>query len=180
MPLAVRDSGSGRAVGGSSIVRYPLNFWRIFATILIAAVVGWRVPCRVARLGRRLILLVARELSENAWRIDRRNRRLRAGPRPRGRKTNGSGGSPTPPWLWLLLIGGFALIFWQFVPKTEIQVLYYPWFLSRSTRRQHQERSRSRGPRFAASCAGAAVLQPALADRPRRCGSSTRMLRRKR
>ncbi len=46
-----------------------------------------------------------------------------------GRRTNGSGGSPTPPWLWLLLIGGFALIFWQFVPKTEIQVLYYPWFI---------------------------------------------------
>ena len=45
-----------------------------------------------------------------------------------GRKTNGSGGSPTPPWLWLLLLGGFALIFWQFVPKQEVQVLYYPWF----------------------------------------------------
>ena len=44
------------------------------------------------------------------------------------RKPNGSGGSPTPPWLWLLLLGGFALIFWQFVPKTEVQVLYYPWF----------------------------------------------------
>jgi len=27
------------------------------------------------------------------------------------------------------LIGGFALIFWQFVPKTEFQVLYYPWFI---------------------------------------------------
>jgi cell division protease FtsH len=45
-----------------------------------------------------------------------------------GRKTNGSGGSPTPPWLWLLLLGGFALIFWVFVPKNEVQVLYYPWF----------------------------------------------------
>src|SRR5271165_1095261 len=45
-----------------------------------------------------------------------------------GRKTNGSGGTPTPPWLWLLLLGGFALIFWQFVPKTEVQVLFYPWF----------------------------------------------------
>jgi len=50
-------------------------------------------------------------------------------PPPSGRRTNGSGGSPTPPWLWLLLIGGFALIFWQFVPKTEFQVLYYPWFI---------------------------------------------------
>jgi cell division protease FtsH len=50
-------------------------------------------------------------------------------PPPSGRRTNGTGGSPTPPWLWLLLIGGFALIFWQFVPKTEFQVLYYPWFI---------------------------------------------------
>ena len=46
-----------------------------------------------------------------------------------GRKPNGSGGSPTPPWLWLLVIGLLALIFWQFVPKTEVQVLYHPWFI---------------------------------------------------
>jgi len=45
------------------------------------------------------------------------------------RKTNGSGGSPTPPWLWLLLIGGFAIIFWQFKPKPETPVVYSPWFL---------------------------------------------------
>ncbi len=44
------------------------------------------------------------------------------------RKPNGSGGSPTPPWLWLLLIAGFTIIFWQFVPKNEIQVSY-TWFL---------------------------------------------------
>jgi cell division protease FtsH len=44
------------------------------------------------------------------------------------RKPNGAGGTQTPPWLWLLLIGGFALIFWQFVPKTEILV-DYSWFL---------------------------------------------------
>ncbi len=25
----------------------------------------------------------------------------------------------TPPWVWLLLIGGFGLIFYQFVPKRE-------------------------------------------------------------
>jgi tetratricopeptide (TPR) repeat protein len=25
--------------------------------------------------------------------------------------------APTPPWLWLLLVGAFALVFWQFVPK---------------------------------------------------------------
>ena len=46
-----------------------------------------------------------------------------------GRKPNGSGGSPTPPWLWLLLIAGFGLIFWQFTPKNEVPVPYNPWFL---------------------------------------------------
>ncbi|MDR3622243.1 MAG: ATP-dependent zinc metalloprotease FtsH [Paludisphaera borealis] len=50
-------------------------------------------------------------------------------PTPVPRKTNGSGGSPTPPWLWLLLIGGFAIIFWQFKPKPETPVVYSPWFL---------------------------------------------------
>ena len=44
------------------------------------------------------------------------------------RRTNGSSGSPTPPWLWLLLLGGFGLIFYQFVPKAETAVQYYPWF----------------------------------------------------
>ena len=34
-----------------------------------------------------------------------------------------------PPWLWLLVIGLLALIFWQFVPKAEVQVLYHPWFI---------------------------------------------------
>ena len=48
---------------------------------------------------------------------------------PGGRKPNGAGGSPTPPWLWLLLIVGFALIFWQFSSKNETQVSYSPWFL---------------------------------------------------
>src|SRR6516164_11412824 len=46
-----------------------------------------------------------------------------------GRRPNGSSGSPTPPWLWLLLIGGFAIIFWQFMPKPETAVDYNPWFL---------------------------------------------------
>src|SRR4051795_9437158 len=46
-----------------------------------------------------------------------------------GRKPNGSGGSPTPPWLWLLLIAGFGLIFWQFQGKNEDPVSYIPWFL---------------------------------------------------
>src|SRR5436305_3951972 len=48
---------------------------------------------------------------------------------PGGRKPNGSGGSPTPPWLWLLLILGFALIFYQFKPSNEFSVTYSPWFL---------------------------------------------------
>src|SRR3954454_22655713 len=50
-------------------------------------------------------------------------------PSPSGRKSNGSGGSPTPPWLWLLLIGGFAIIFWQFMPRPETAVVYHPFFL---------------------------------------------------
>ncbi len=50
-------------------------------------------------------------------------------PTPVPRKPNGSGGSPTPPWLWLLLIGGFAIIFYQFKPKAETPVVYSPWFL---------------------------------------------------
>jgi cell division protease FtsH len=44
------------------------------------------------------------------------------------RKTNGSGGPPTPPWLWLIVIGLLALIFWHFVPKNEQEVTYHPWF----------------------------------------------------
>src|SRR3954469_6468943 len=46
-----------------------------------------------------------------------------------GRKPNGAGGSPTPPWLWLLLIVGFALIFWQLSSKPETTVSYSPFFL---------------------------------------------------
>jgi hypothetical protein len=33
------------------------------------------------------------------------------------RERQASQGQPTPAWLWLVLIAGFALIFWQFVPK---------------------------------------------------------------
>ena len=70
-----------------------------------------------------------------------------------GRKTNGSGGSPTPPWLWLLLLGGFALIFWQFVPKNEVPVLYYPWFYEQVAVGQYQEHHDRRATRSGASCA---------------------------
>ena len=81
-----------------------------------------------------------------------------------GRKPNGSGGSPTPPWLWLLLLGGFALIFWQFVPKTEVQVLYYPWFYEQVEARQYQEHHASRGRRSVASCG----MQTTIKTRPHR------------
>ena len=37
--------------------------------------------------------------------------------------------SAAPVWLWLGLMGGFAIIFWQFIPKTETAVEYNPWFL---------------------------------------------------
>jgi cell division protease FtsH len=45
-----------------------------------------------------------------------------------GRKTYGAG-SRYPPWVWLILLVGFGLIFYQFVPKTEVLVDYNPWFL---------------------------------------------------
>ena len=47
-----------------------------------------------------------------------------------GRKPDSVSGPPTPPWLWLLLIGGFAIIFYQFKPGSDVPVLYYPWFLA--------------------------------------------------
>ncbi|QEH37529.1 ATP-dependent zinc metalloprotease FtsH [Aquisphaera giovannonii] len=50
-------------------------------------------------------------------------------PLANGRKPNNAGGSPTPPWLWLLLIGAFAIIFIFWVPKPETTVDYNPWFL---------------------------------------------------
>ena len=48
---------------------------------------------------------------------------------PSGRKPNGASGSQTPPWLWLLLLVGFAVIFLQFKPSNETAVSYSPWFL---------------------------------------------------
>ena len=49
--------------------------------------------------------------------------------KPSPSETNAFGSAPMPTWFWLLLIGVLGLIFWQFVPKSEIQVLYYPWFI---------------------------------------------------
>jgi len=46
----------------------------------------------------------------------------------------GSGRPPTPPWLWLVLLVGFALIFWLFVPTSEVLVDYNPWFLDQVTK----------------------------------------------
>jgi cell division protease FtsH len=46
-----------------------------------------------------------------------------------GRKPNGSSGPPTPPWLWLLLVAVFGIIFWQFAPKSDVAVPYNPWFM---------------------------------------------------
>ena len=43
-------------------------------------------------------------------------------------------GSAAPPWLWALLVGGFALIFWQWRPKSEPAVQYSPWFLDQVER----------------------------------------------
>ncbi|OJW04206.1 MAG: cell division protein FtsH [Planctomycetales bacterium 71-10] len=48
---------------------------------------------------------------------------------PPARKPNGAAGPPTPPWLWAVLLAGFAFIFYQFVPPTETPVSYAPWFL---------------------------------------------------
>src|SRR5262245_53565096 len=50
-------------------------------------------------------------------------------PTPPARKPNGAGGSPTPAWLWLLLVGPFAVLSWQFMPKPETAVVYSPFFL---------------------------------------------------
>jgi cell division protease FtsH len=35
----------------------------------------------------------------------------------------------SPPWAWLTIIALIGLIFWHFVPVTEVHVSYAPWFL---------------------------------------------------
>jgi cell division protease FtsH len=50
-------------------------------------------------------------------------------PAANGRKPNGTtGGSPTPPWLWVFLIAVVALITYLITPKPEVSVNYIPWF----------------------------------------------------
>src|SRR5690242_5640680 len=38
-------------------------------------------------------------------------------------------GRSAPWWLWLLALGGFAAIFWLFLPDPVEPVAYSPWFL---------------------------------------------------
>ncbi len=47
-----------------------------------------------------------------------------------GRKPNGSGGAPTPPWLWVFLIAVIGLIIYLNTSKNEVEV-GYSWFLDR-------------------------------------------------
>ena len=51
-------------------------------------------------------------------------------PAGNSRKANGANGSPTPPWLFLLVIVSFALIFYQFGTKTDTYVPYSPYDIS--------------------------------------------------
>ncbi|MHB1559849.1 MAG: ATP-dependent zinc metalloprotease FtsH [Isosphaeraceae bacterium] len=45
------------------------------------------------------------------------------------RKPSGSSGPPTPPWLWLIVLGMLAVIFYQVVPRPDQEVPYHPWFV---------------------------------------------------
>ncbi len=49
-------------------------------------------------------------------------------PTPVSRKPATSGGSPTPPWLWVIVILLVALITWKITPSGETQVSY-TWFM---------------------------------------------------
>ena len=73
------------------------------------------------------------------------------------RKPNGSGGPPTPPWLWLLLVAGFGVIFWLFAPKGDTSVLYQPWFLDQVDR--DNIKSLTQGRMCTASSAGDRTAQ---------------------
>jgi len=62
----------------------------------------------------------------------------------RAEKPRGTAGSPTPRWLWLLVLAGFGLIFWSFTPDHLPFVLYNPWFLDQ-VERDNIESLRIRG-----------------------------------
>ncbi len=50
-------------------------------------------------------------------------------PSASGRKPNGSGGSPTPPWIWVFLIAVVGLITYVLSGKNETTVNVSPWFM---------------------------------------------------
>src|SRR4051812_27238164 len=50
-------------------------------------------------------------------------------PSTNGRKPNGAGNSPTPPWIWVFLIAVVGLITWVLTGKNETSVNYSPWFI---------------------------------------------------
>src|ERR1700735_694335 len=50
-------------------------------------------------------------------------------PSTNGRKPNGTGGSPTPPWIWVFLIAVVGLITYVLTGKNETSVNYSPWFM---------------------------------------------------
>jgi len=50
-------------------------------------------------------------------------------PTVNGRKPNGSGGSPTPPWIWLFLIAVVGLIAFVLSGKNETTVNVSPWLM---------------------------------------------------
>src|SRR4051795_11032033 len=50
-------------------------------------------------------------------------------PLANGRKPNGVGGSPTPPWIWVFLIAVVGLITYVLSGKNETTVLLSPWFM---------------------------------------------------
>jgi cell division protease FtsH len=49
-------------------------------------------------------------------------------------KPGGSAGSPTPLWLWGLVLGGFGLIFWYYTPVDRAYVPYSPWLIDQVDR----------------------------------------------
>ena len=109
-------------------IETPLNFWQILVTILFAALVRWRVPCRVGFWDHACNLSPGNRVrthgeSTAATRNSAQAPDERAGERqtvPAGRRRpHGSGCSCSE---------GLRLIFWVFVPKNEVPVLYYPWF----------------------------------------------------
>ncbi len=50
-------------------------------------------------------------------------------PSTNGRKPNGAGGSPTPPWIWVFLIAVVGLITYLLSGKNETTVNFSPWFM---------------------------------------------------